>query len=105
MSSRSRGRRALSIWIRRKTLLTLPEWQRRTGRDSLHWQSGHMTEHTRALGDLFVPTIRSQPSIADLLRSTDWATTALGARETWPASLTQMVDVILASPAPMLVLW
>ncbi len=40
-----------------------------------------------------------------LVRETDWSTTALGARETWPAALRGAVSLILASDLPLAVLW
>lgn len=40
-----------------------------------------------------------------LLRAKDWSATPLGPREDWPQSLRTILDLILASPLPMLVLW
>lgn len=40
-----------------------------------------------------------------LVRAHDWAATPLGSKESWPASLRVVVDLILASPLGMIVLW
>lgn len=40
-----------------------------------------------------------------LLRAKDWSETPLGPREGWPQSLRTVVELALASPLPMLVLW
>jgi CheY-like chemotaxis protein len=37
--------------------------------------------------------------------SFDWSATDLGNRAAWPASLRLTVDILLATPAPMLLLW
>ncbi|TCL91172.1 PAS domain S-box-containing protein [Rhizobium sp. PP-WC-2G-219] len=49
-----------------------------------------------------VATSRSE--IAALLESRDWSQTPLGARETWPASLTGLVRTVLSSPVAMTLL-
>ena len=43
--------------------------------------------------------------MAGLVRAHDWPATSLGPREGWPQSLCVVVDLILASPLPMVVLW
>jgi len=43
--------------------------------------------------------------MAALVRAKDWSKTALGAAETWPPSLTLVVNIILASGFPMAVRW
>ncbi|NSL70233.1 hypothetical protein C6Y62_00160 [Hyphomicrobium sulfonivorans] len=50
------------------------------------------------------------PSIARRMMSThirqfDWSTTPVGPIENWPTALKVTVDIITASPVPMLVLW
>jgi PAS domain S-box-containing protein len=42
---------------------------------------------------------------ARLIRAHDWARTPLGPIETWPQSLKSAVDLVLASPMPMDLLW
>ncbi|WP_427915203.1 ATP-binding protein [Ramlibacter sp. MMS24-I3-19] len=37
--------------------------------------------------------------------TTDWGSTPLGARDTWPAALSVAVETVLASKTPMLVAW
>jgi PAS domain S-box-containing protein len=41
----------------------------------------------------------------ELFGSTDWSATTLGPLDTWPATLSTVVDVCLASRFPMLVCW
>jgi PAS domain S-box-containing protein len=43
--------------------------------------------------------------MADRVAAFDWAQTTLGPRETWPASLTLIVEIMLASRFPMAVRW
>ena len=43
--------------------------------------------------------------MAALVRAHDWSKSKLGPRETWPASLTMMVDIMLVSGFPMAVRW
>jgi len=45
------------------------------------------------------------PDLKSLIESRDWSKTPLGPRESWPPCLTSVVDVILASPVPMVLLW
>lgn len=45
------------------------------------------------------------PEMAERLRTTDWSKTPLGPRQSWPASLKLIVDVMLASGFPMCVRW
>jgi len=42
---------------------------------------------------------------ARFIRSVNWAATALGAPETWPPQLHQMLDLIMADPTPSAVMW
>ncbi|HEV7251861.1 MAG TPA: PAS domain S-box protein [Mesorhizobium sp.] len=46
-----------------------------------------------------------ESEMAALVRAHDWASTPLGPAETWPASLKSAVDLVLASPLGMIVLW
>ena len=46
-----------------------------------------------------------QREMARRIAAFDWAGTALGSMEFWPATLRHMVDVVLASPVAMVVLW
>ena len=46
----------------------------------------------------------SRSEIADLLESRDWSRTPLGARETWPVSLTSLIRTVLSSPVAMTLL-
>ena len=43
--------------------------------------------------------------IGALIRERDWAATPLGPIAAWPQSLRTTVDILLASPLPMIVLW
>ena len=43
--------------------------------------------------------------MAGLMRTHNWPATSLGPREDWPQSLRIVVDLILASPLSMVVLW
>ena len=45
------------------------------------------------------------PSAKDLIGQTDWPRTALGARSGWGATLRTAVDIMLASPLPMALIW
>ncbi len=42
---------------------------------------------------------------ADRIRCLDWSSTPLGPRATWPHSLRTLVNLLLAQPLPMLLLW
>jgi PAS domain S-box-containing protein len=42
---------------------------------------------------------------SELLERFDWAATALGPRESWPASLRTVVQLVLSAPTPMIVRW
>ncbi len=42
---------------------------------------------------------------AELIAAFDWAASAVGAMETWPASLRTASAIVLKSPVPMVVLW
>jgi PAS domain S-box-containing protein len=44
-------------------------------------------------------------AMAELIRSTDWSTTSLGAIETWPQSLRTTVSLCLASNFPINIIW
>jgi len=54
---------------------------------------------------LMMPGSGADGEVAALLRGRDWAATPLGPRESWPQSLRTTLDLVLASPLPMLVLW
>lgn len=43
--------------------------------------------------------------LGTLVRALDWAATPLGPADRWPRSLRTAVDLVLASPLPMIVLW
>lgn len=43
--------------------------------------------------------------MAGRIRAFDWSRTELGSLETWPASLCSAVQLLLASPLPMVMLW
>ena len=47
----------------------------------------------------------STDSMSELIDRTDWSATPLGARNTWSASLTWAVDMVLASAIPMGLRW
>jgi hypothetical protein len=49
--------------------------------------------------------IPDPPEMAQRVFTKDWSTTALGAIDTWPPSLTVIVKVMLASGFPMCVRW
>ncbi len=40
-----------------------------------------------------------------LLERTDWSTTALGGRESWPAALSVVVDTVIDSQIPKVLMW
>lgn len=43
--------------------------------------------------------------MAGRIRAYDWSQTDLGPLETWPASLCSSVQMMLASPLPIVMLW
>ncbi|NWD92241.1 hybrid sensor histidine kinase/response regulator, partial [Pseudomonas sp. K5002] len=43
--------------------------------------------------------------MAQRIRAFDWSTTDLGPMNAWPSSLTSAVQMMLASPMPMVMLW
>ena len=43
--------------------------------------------------------------MAALVRATDWSRTPLGPMDLWPQALRTLVDVLLAHPLPMVLLW
>lgn len=47
----------------------------------------------------------SRSEAAELIRSRDWSTTALGPIDSWPAALRTLTDVVLRSPAGMALIW
>src|SRR5580693_5661136 len=49
--------------------------------------------------------ICATPNMSALIRAKDWSKTSLGDRAQWPASLTLVVDLLLASGFPMAVRW
>ncbi len=44
-------------------------------------------------------------STGDLIRSMNWSDTSLGAIEAWPTELLAHVQIVMASPVPMALLW
>src|ERR1039457_1167109 len=42
---------------------------------------------------------------SELIRSLDWASTPVGAMDTWPQSLRTVVNLILSSSFPMAIFW
>ena len=44
-------------------------------------------------------------SMSALIRAKDWSKTTLGDADRWPASLTLVVNLVLASGFPMAVRW
>ncbi|KAI4720335.1 hypothetical protein E4T48_03437 [Aureobasidium sp. EXF-10727] len=42
---------------------------------------------------------------AQFIRSVDWSATAIGAPETWPHQLHQMIDLIMLDPTPSAIMW
>ncbi|KAH0287862.1 hypothetical protein M436DRAFT_45572 [Aureobasidium namibiae CBS 147.97] len=42
---------------------------------------------------------------AQFIRNTDWSATAIGAPETWPQQLHQMIDLIMLDPTPSAIMW
>jgi two-component sensor histidine kinase/PAS domain-containing protein len=57
-----------------------------------------MTKHA-------LPDIPAAAKMAALIRAKDWSKTALGSADSWPPSLTLIVNVMLASGFPMAVRW
>jgi PAS domain S-box-containing protein len=49
--------------------------------------------------------LRGEGETARRIRQLDWATTPLGAIETWPQSLRTAVELMLATPGPVSVMW
>ncbi len=43
--------------------------------------------------------------MAERIRMHDWAGTLLGPMEAWPQSLRTAVDIMLASPGPVSIIW
>jgi PAS domain S-box-containing protein len=52
-----------------------------------------------------IPELPATSKMAALIGAKDWSKTALGAADTWPPSLTLVVNLILASGFPMAVRW
>ncbi|KAI5250306.1 hypothetical protein E4T47_01292 [Aureobasidium subglaciale] len=42
---------------------------------------------------------------AQFIRSVDWSATTIGAPETWPQQLHQMIDLIMLDPTPSAIMW
>jgi PAS domain S-box-containing protein len=57
-----------------------------------------MTQHS-------IPDLPATAKMSALIRTKDWSKTALGPADTWPPSLTLLVNLILASGFPMAVRW
>jgi len=52
-----------------------------------------------------IPVSDNMPRHIQFARSIDWASTALGPIELWPADLRQMCNLIMASPHPAAMYW
>lgn len=48
---------------------------------------------------------QAEGELARLCRDKDWSATPLGPIELWPASLRTIASLVIAAPAPMIVLW
>jgi PAS domain S-box-containing protein len=59
----------------------------------------------RAMAHHSVPEIALTSKLSALIRAKDWSKTLLGAIDSWPPSLTLVVNVMLASGFPMAVRW
>jgi hypothetical protein len=57
-----------------------------------------MTQHT-------LPDVPTTSKMSELIRTKDWSKTVLGASESWPPSLSLLVNVMLASGFPMAIRW
>jgi two-component sensor histidine kinase/PAS domain-containing protein len=57
-----------------------------------------MTQHS-------IPDVPATSKMAAFIRGKDWSKTALGPRDSWPSSLSLLVNVMLASGFPMAVRW
>jgi PAS domain S-box-containing protein len=57
-----------------------------------------MTQHS-------IPDIPSTSKMSALIRAKDWSKTVLGPANSWPPSLTLLVNIMLASGFPMAVRW
>jgi PAS domain S-box-containing protein len=49
--------------------------------------------------------LQGKGEMAELIRSKDWAATALGAPDSWPAALKQTVNMMLTTTFPVLICW
>ena len=52
-----------------------------------------------------IPDTPSSSEMSELIRAKDWSKTVLGSPDSWPSSLTLLVNVMLASGFPMAVRW
>jgi len=52
-----------------------------------------------------VPAIQGDGELACLIRAYDWSNTSIGAIHAWPATLVTIVNMMLQSPVPMVLLW
>jgi hypothetical protein len=43
--------------------------------------------------------------LGDLVRQLDWSRTALGPIDAWPQTLRTSINLVLASPLPIVILW
>ena len=59
--------------------------------------------HSQTPDRLAIPAGRGE--MAERIRSLDWSKTSLGPTPRWPRSLRTLVDMLLAHPLPMIVLW
>ena len=68
-----------------------------------HQPEGDLSRAVPTDAGLTGPSARSE--MEELFGHTDWSATTLGPVDTWPATLSTVVDVCLASRFPMLVCW
>jgi PAS domain S-box-containing protein len=82
--------------------------QSATPRTSVDTKSGnkHMSTHPRApLGEIWPPHGLGTPAHTAFIRNFDWASTTLGAIDTWSPQLRQACEMMLANPDPTTIFW
>ncbi len=62
----------------------------------------NLNQHTTGPSD---PQAFLGGEMGERIRALDWGTTSLGAMDRWPRSLRTLIDMLLAHPLPMIVLW
>jgi hypothetical protein len=55
--------------------------------------------------ETYLELIPVEGKMGDLIRSFDWSQTKLGPITTWPQSLLNSINLILASRFPMIIYW